>query len=607
MFDPQGLASPANIKGKIGLQKLTITKADWYETIEEQEQRWWIRWLEKLEELKELKIPRCIRPETGEDVESEVDVFCDASEEAFAAVAYLRSVRKEKHLFSNIIMAKTRVAPKKTISVAKLELQAALLGARMAKILVKELTIPIRRRRFWTDSSCVRNWLRTTASYYKPFVSHRIGLIQTLTESGDWRFVPGTQNPANWATRSTLTGDLMISPDWIEGPKFFKLAEQEWPKDLPWMKENTEIRAANESQPVNNIQIKESRHWGEIKFNHQDFPSYTKLTGKLLNKVKECQEEQFGRELNELRNGRELKSSSSLLGQTPFLDERGLLRVGGRITYADLPYDNKHPVILPSKHPLSNEILNFHWKHSHMGTDMVLSQLRQHYWIIRGREAVKSVGRRCAICIRERIKPSHQQMAGMPKERLAVYKHPFSHTAVDYFGPMEVVLSINRTDKRYGALFSCLTTRAVYLDLAPSFSSEDFLNVFRRFIATYGTPETIRSENGRNFVGAEKELMVQMKIMQNSGELQDWNQRKGITWKFQPPSAPHFVGANESLVRSPKLALNRALELEKKGMRYPTEEMLRTLLFEVAGLLNSRPLTTSSDHEDLRSLNQTIY
>ena len=115
MFDPLGLASTATIKGKIGLKKLTIAHADWDESIGEQEQRWWIRWLEKIEELKKLKIPRCIRPKTGEDVESEVHVFCDASEEAFAAVAYLRSVRKEKHLFSNIIMAKTRVAPKKTI------------------------------------------------------------------------------------------------------------------------------------------------------------------------------------------------------------------------------------------------------------------------------------------------------------------------------------------------------------------------------------------------------------------------------------------------------------------------------------------------------------
>ena len=81
-------------------------------------------------------------------------IFCDASQEAFAAVAYLRITRKGRHLNSNIIMAKTRVAAKKTISVAKLELQAALLGARIAKTLGEELTILIQRRRLWTNSSC---------------------------------------------------------------------------------------------------------------------------------------------------------------------------------------------------------------------------------------------------------------------------------------------------------------------------------------------------------------------------------------------------------------------------------------------------------------------
>ena len=113
--------------------------------------------MERLEELKDLKIPRCIRPAVGKDIKTELHVFCDASEEAFAAVAYLRTVKGGKHLLSNIIMAKTRVAPKKTISVAKLELQAALLGSRKAKTLGEELTIMINRRKLWTDSSCVRN------------------------------------------------------------------------------------------------------------------------------------------------------------------------------------------------------------------------------------------------------------------------------------------------------------------------------------------------------------------------------------------------------------------------------------------------------------------
>ena len=141
--------------------------------------------------------------------------------------------------------------------------------------------------------------------------------------------------------------------------------------------------------------------------------------------------------------------------------------MGGRITQASLPYDNRHPIILPSKHPLSDGIIKaLHLKHLHMGTDMIWSQLRQHFWVIRGREAVKRIGRQCDICRRERVKMSHQQMADLPKERLATHKHPFCHTAVDYFGPLEIGLSRNRTDKRYVALFTCLTTRAVYLDLA---------------------------------------------------------------------------------------------------------------------------------------------
>ena len=97
--------------------------------------------------------------------------------------------------------------------------------------------------------------------------------------------------------------------------------------------------------------------------------------------------------------------------------------------------------------------------------------------------------------------------------------------------------------------------------------------------------------------------MLQLREMENKGELQDWTKNKGMRWKFQPPSSPHFAGAHESLVRSTKLALYRALDIEKKGLRLPIEEMLRTLLFEVACLLNSRPLTyNSSDPEDLRPL-----
>ena len=152
----------------------------------------------------------------------------------------------------------------------------------------------------------------------------------------------------------------------------------------------------------------------------------------------------------------------------------------------------------------------FHWRHLHLGTDMILSQLRQHYLVCEWSwKEVRGL-------LKEWAKPSHQQMAYFPKERLAEHKHPLCHTTVEYFGPMEVELSRNRTDKRYGALFTCQTTGAVYLYLTLSLSSDDFLNLLPRFVVTYSTPEKINSDNETNFVGAEKELLVQLKNMPES-------------------------------------------------------------------------------------------
>ena len=186
---------------------------------------------------------------------------------------------------------------------------------------------------------------------------------------------------------------------------------------------------------------------------------------------------------------------------------------------------------------------------------------------------------------------------------LTTHKPSFCHTSVEYFGPIDISLSRNRTDKRYGALFTCLNTRAVYLDLAMYLYTKDFLNTMRRFIRFYGRPETINSDNGTNFVGAEKELLRQIKIMEQTKEIIEWSSKRSMTWKFQPPSAPHFVGNHESMVKSNKQALYRALELKKRRLRLPNEDMLRTILFEVAGLLNSRPLTyVSSNPKYLRPL-----
>ena len=428
--------------------------------------------------------------------------------------------------------------------------------------------------------------------------------IQTLTQPAEWRFVPGDQNVADLATRSN-TERKNYEKLWIEGPDFLKETENHWPKDLPWIKEKTEIRkVAEEEHHAHHTTKEEEEDWEKITFNAQNPSEYTVVEGKLMELIKKSQEESFAEEIKTITSERRIKKSSKLLPLNPIMDKNGIVRVGGRIKNANLPYDAQHPIILKPSHPLTNKlIMAFHQQLLHVGTDLILSQIRQHFWIIRGREAVKKIGRKCAICIKERTRPATQLMGEIPKERLAAHHHPFFYTAVDYFGPLEITHARNRVTKRYGALFTCLTTRAIYIDLAQSLSTPDFLNILRRFISIYGLPNTICSDNGTNFVGAEKELTKIMETLRNDPEIETWATRKTITWKFQPPSAPHFGGAHESLVKSTKKALYRTLEQEKKSLRYPSEDMLRTLLFEVAGLLNSRPLTyVSSDPKDLRAI-----
>ena len=149
------------------------------------------------------------------------------------------------------------------------------------------------------------------------------------------------------------------------------------------------------------------------------------------------------------------------------------------------------------------------------------------------------------------------------------------------------ILEITRPEKRWGFLFTCLTTRAVHIEVVPSLDTSSCVMGVERFIARRGTPTTIMSDNGTSFVGAQKELIACV---------ESWNKlapavfvQKGIKWKFNPPSAPHHGGSWEQLVRSVKRVLYDIL-----GNRRVTEEALRTTLCLVEQSLNARPITAVS-------------
>ena len=215
----------------------------------------------------------------------------------------------------------------------------------------------------------------------------------------------------------------------------------------------------------------------------------------------------FNEDIHRLSSGKSLRSTSRLLSLNPVIGSDGLLRLGGRIEKLALPYDNRHPPIIPGRHPFAYKIIRaFHVHLKHVGTDFLLAHIRQHFWLVNGREAVKKMKREFVECRQFRAKPATQRMADLHQSRLAEGMPPFSYSAVDYFGPLDVMYARNRVKKVWGALFTCLTTRAIYLDMAPSLSSDDFLLLLRRFISIYGRPVRMHSDNGTNFVGGERLL-----------------------------------------------------------------------------------------------------
>lgn len=142
----------------------------------------------------------------------------------------------------------------------------------------------------------------------------------------------------------------------------------------------------------------------------------------------------------------------------------------------------------------------------------------------------------------ERAAPASQMMSDLPAERLNSFSPPFTHVATDYFGPIETSAGRNRVVKRYVALFTCLVTRAVHLELAESLSAEDFLLVFRIFIGLYVKPASLHSDNGTNFVGAERELNELILLLNDGTKLVKFRTEKLIDWHLKPPRAPHFGG-----------------------------------------------------------------
>jgi len=226
--------------------------------------------------------------------------------------------------------------------------------------------------------------------------------------------------------------------------------------------------------------------------------------------------------------------------QLLFMNDYKLICCRGRLQHADVPASTKNPILLPNKHRFTELlIMEKHQLVHHNGVQEILPAIREHYWIIRGREAVKKLVRRCVLCRKHEGKPyttppvpplSSERVSNMP---------PFNNTGLDFAGPLYVRgKPVGATDsqeiKAYVRLFTCASTRGLHLELTRELSATVFLQAFRRFCARRGVPSTIMLDNAKTFKFCSKEIE---KVVR-SEEVHQYLTNRQISWQFIAEKVP---------------------------------------------------------------------
>ena len=282
-----------------------------------------------------------------------------------------------------------------------------------------------------------------------------------------------------------------------------------------------------------------------------------------------------------------LAKQSSLFKLDPFVDEQGLMRVGGRLESSTLPYEVKHPIILPSRSQVTEMIIDhFHKKVKHQGKGMTMNEIRSHgLWILGLNAAVASHINKCVQCRRQRRPTEGQKMANLSEDRVEPAP-PFTYCGMDCFGPF-MVKEGRRELKRYAVIFTCMSSRAVHIEQLDDMTTDAFINALRCFTAIRGPVQQLRCDQGSNFVGARNELAAAVKEL-DKDKIQSYLTNDRCKFVMNVPHSSHWGGVWERQIRTTRSILNIILRDYKARLDTAS---LRTFLYEVMAIINSRPLT----------------
>ena len=411
LFDPLGWLAPTLIISKMMFQKLWLEVLSWDDPLPVHIQKEWDGFRGTLHLLEKISVERWIG--TTDLLSCELHGFSDASEQAYGAVVYVKTVDSSNKVTTRLLVAKSRVAPIKQVSLPRLELCGAVLLSKIMKI-AKD-TLKINKMYAWTDSSIVLDWLQDRPNKWKCFVANRVSIIHEVLEGNIWRHVSSKQNPADAISRGVLPADLVSHPLWWSGPIWLKLPQSQWPKSLVKSKTTTvdlkktavtftticpefqDTLASKYSSfsKLCKISAYAFKWLGKIRDVRGSSNNDLVMTTRYIKRaeqfwIKYAQNLSFSHEIESILGSKTISKKSKLLSLNPFLDENNILRVGGRLKNAPITYDERHPIILPKNDVITQLIIQeAHKTTHHGGTQLMLAHIRTKFWPLGGRNVIR--------------------------------------------------------------------------------------------------------------------------------------------------------------------------------------------------------------------------
>ncbi|XP_018368215.1 PREDICTED: uncharacterized protein LOC108764450 [Trachymyrmex cornetzi] len=296
--------------------------------------------------------------------------FCDASGVGYGACLYIRSCGKDGDPTIRLACARSRVAPLKTVTIPRLELCGALLLARLYREAKEVMGIIPNDVVFWCDSTIVLHWIKTP-HLLKTFVANRVAEIREITNPNAWRHVGSNDNPADAISRGQLPRIFVQNKIWFEGPSWLKREKGEWPNEITQSIQVLELRkniclvTASDNLEMFKKYSSFSKLLRIIAYCLRWRPNNkwsgtlcaTEISETEIRLLKMLQATRFANEIKTVNEKKELPGKNRLLSLSPFADENSLLRVGGRLQKSQLTFTQKHPILLPSQHWLTDRII----------------------------------------------------------------------------------------------------------------------------------------------------------------------------------------------------------------------------------------------------------